>query len=77
MEEMKIIVRWEGDPLWMNPENLLLALRAYCPNTEFECEYTKLFSIEKAAREEGYKVIGSKNIDGEIFIYLKEDGDED
>ena len=39
MEEMKVIVKWEGDSYWMNPDNLLLALRAYCPNTKFECEY--------------------------------------
>ena len=39
MEKMKVIVKWEGDPFWMNPDNLLLALRKYCPNTKFECEY--------------------------------------
>ena len=72
MEEMKVIVKWEGDPLWMNPDNLLLALRAYCPNTEFECEYTKVHAIERAAKGEGYEVIGYKGIEGELFIYLKE-----
>ena len=39
MEEMKVIVKWEGDPFWMNPDNLLLVLREKCPNTKFECEY--------------------------------------
>jgi hypothetical protein len=41
MEEMKVIVRWEGDPFWLNPENLLLILREQCPNGKFECEYVK------------------------------------
>ena len=31
MEEMRVIVKWKGDPYWMNPDDLLLALRAYCP----------------------------------------------
>ncbi len=39
MEEMKVILKWEGDPFWMNPDNLLLALKIACPNTKFECEY--------------------------------------
>ena len=39
MENMKVIVKWEGDPFWMNPDNLLIVLRKHCPNTKFECEY--------------------------------------
>ncbi len=39
MEEMKVILKWKGDPFWMNPENLIVALRIACPNTKFECEY--------------------------------------
>jgi len=39
MEEMKVIVKWEGDPFWMNPDNLLLVLKKQCPETKFECEY--------------------------------------
>ena len=39
MEQMKVILKWEGDPFWMNPDNLILALREACPNTKFKCEY--------------------------------------
>jgi hypothetical protein len=39
MEEMKVILRWEGTQFWMNPDNLLIALGIACPNTKFECEY--------------------------------------
>ena len=39
MESMKVVVKWEGDPYWMNPGNLLLVLRKQCPETKFECEY--------------------------------------
>jgi hypothetical protein len=39
MEEMKVIVKYEGEPFWMNPDNLLIALGIACPNTKFECEY--------------------------------------
>lgn len=41
-EEMVVRIKWNSEGLpeyWMNPSNLLLCLRAYCPNTEFECEY--------------------------------------
>lgn len=39
MENMKVIVKWEGSQFWMNPDNLVMALRIACPNTKFECEY--------------------------------------
>ena len=51
MEEMKVIVKWEGDPYWMNPDNLLLALRSYCPNTKFECEYLIHPSKDKTTKK--------------------------
>ena len=51
MEEMKVIVKWEGDSYWMNPDNLLLALRSYCPNTKFECEYLIHPSKDKTTKK--------------------------
>ena len=38
MEEMKVILKWDNKDLgekWMNPENLIIALRKACPNTKF------------------------------------------
>lgn len=33
-------IEWpdESGPMWMNVDNLLLCLNAYCPNTEFRVE---------------------------------------
>lgn len=38
--EMKVGLEWNNDDqYWMNPDNLILALREVCPNTEFRCNY--------------------------------------
>ena len=61
MEEMKIVLRWEGTQFWMNPDNLLMALGIACPNTKFECEYIihpreeeRIKEIIKTKYEKGY-----------------------
>ena len=75
MEDMKVIVRYEGDPYWMNPDNLLLALRSYCPNTKFECEYlihpskdlkkNTYFKIMKRYRKKNHKINKKLKLEGE------------
>lgn len=52
MKEMKVRVIWNNDDqYWMNPDNLLLALRAYCPNTKFECQYLIHPNADKMRKE--------------------------
>jgi len=58
MEEMKVSVKWVGDPYWMNPDNLLIALRSYCPNAEFKCEY--LIHPSKDKSKNFYKKLTKK-----------------
>lgn len=54
--EIKIRLRWNNEEqYWMNPENVILALRKFCTNTEFQCQY--LIHPSKDIKENTYAKI--------------------
>ena len=66
--DMKVILKWDNeDQYWMNPENLVLALRKVCPNTKFECKYLihpnkdrkkkTFFKIQKYYRKSDKRIV--------------------
>jgi hypothetical protein len=38
MPKIGVEIEWDSpnDPFWLNPDNVCLALSAYCPNTHFD-----------------------------------------
>jgi hypothetical protein len=38
MPKISVEIEWDSpnDPFWLNPDNVCLALSAYCPNTHFD-----------------------------------------
>jgi len=67
---MKVIIKWKGDPFWMNPDNLLLILRKACPHIYFECEYLIHPNEEKGILDwcKYFELIPSTE-EGELDIY--------
>lgn len=43
MPKIKVEIEYDGpeDPYWLNPDNVAIALGAYCTNTRFEVKWAE------------------------------------